>query len=109
MAQGAPAGPAAPWAGWGAEVETGVASPREDRGDPGETRLEGASSTAPGTGSAPTREYPKSLLPTACATGSSQELAWAARPLPKSLAGPSQEAASPWHRGRDEVTPGGCG
>lgn len=58
MARGAPVGPAAPWVGWGEEAETGVASPRGDRGDPGETRPEGASSTAPGTGSAPTREYP---------------------------------------------------
>lgn len=64
-----PAGPVAPWAGWGEEVETGEASPREDPGDPGGTRPEGASSTVLGTGSAPTREYP--LLPPTprCARG----------------------------------------
>lgn len=64
QALGDPAAPevlaarAAPWAGWGAEAETGAASPPEDRGDPGETPRVAASSTALATGSVPTREYP---------------------------------------------------
>lgn len=63
-ARGGPAARAAPWAGWEAEEETGAASPPEDREDPGETPPGAASSTAPATGSAPTREYPtKKPLP----------------------------------------------
>lgn len=100
VAQGAPAGPAAPWAGWGEEVETGAASPRGDRGDPGETRPEGVSSTAPGTGSAPTREYPPVPRGSIPAAGQGNQA------FPKVT---SQEAASTWHRGRDGVTAGGCG
>lgn len=63
MAQGGLVAPAAPWAGWEAEVETGVASPREDRGDPGETLPAGASSTGLATGSALIRRYLYPVLP----------------------------------------------
>lgn len=59
---GAQGGPAAPWVGWEAEVETGAASPREDRGDPGETPPAGASSTELATGSVPIRKYPAPLV-----------------------------------------------
>lgn len=62
-ARGGPAARAAPWAGWEAEVETGAASPPEDRGDPGGTPPAGASSTEPATGSAPTRDVETRTLP----------------------------------------------
>ena len=72
--QGGLAARAAPWAGWEAEVETGVASPREDRGDPGETPPAGASSTELVTGSVPIREYPTS--PASSTHGGSSTSAW---------------------------------
>lgn len=62
-ARGGPAARAAPWAGWEAEEETGAASPPEDREAPGETPLGAASSTAPATGSAPTRDVETRTLP----------------------------------------------
>lgn len=99
MAQEDPAGPAAPWAGWGEEVETGVGSPREDHGGPGETHPEGASSTAPATGSALTRAVETRTLPGERSATSARRPNQRGSSHPPSLLQAVTEA---------EVAPGGC-